>query len=201
MVLAAFVSTIFHSSPITIGFLIAMGSTTAKTIHYYVSYYGSRVLNENTRRRLEDYGRRVGKVGALILFLASASPIPDDPIVVAMGVAKYNPIKFFAAFFAGKVLITTLGALMGNALGQVLTVNLGDFGTAIVSAMLTVLMTVILIKVDLEKLVERAWSRLQKRKFELILYGESPIYYTHLFPLIQDLSFEWAHASIGCPVA
>ena len=164
MVLAAFVSTIFHSSPIAIGFLIAMGSTIAKTIHYYVSYYGSRVLKEDTRRRLEDYGRRVGRKGAFILFLASATPIPDDPIVVAMGVTKYSPIKFFAAFFAGKVLITVFGAFMGNTLGQVLTVNLGDVGTVTVSATLTVLVTVVLIKVDLEKLVERAWSRLQKKE-------------------------------------
>jgi len=164
LVLAAFVSTIFHSSPIAIGFLIAMGSTIAKTIHYYVSYYGSRVLKEDTRRRLEDYGRRVGRKGAFILFLASATPIPDDPIVVAMGVTKYSPIKFFAAFFAGKVLITVFGAFMGNTLGQVLTVNLGDVGTVTVSATLTVLVTVVLIKVDLEKLVERAWSRLQKKE-------------------------------------
>ena len=81
-----------------------------------------------------------------------------------MGVTKYSPIKFFVAFFAGKVLITTFGALMGNALGQVLTVNFGDIGTVIVSATLTVLVTVVLIKVDLEKLVERVYNRLFKKE-------------------------------------
>lgn len=164
LVLAAFVSTVFHSSPIVIGFLIALGSTVAKTIHYYVSYYGSRVLKENTRRRLENYGKRVVRSGALLIFLTAATPIPDDPVVVAMGVTKYSPVKFFAAFFAGKIIITILGAFMGNALGQVLVVNLGDVWTAIVSAVLTILVTIALIKVDLEGLAEDVWNRLFKKR-------------------------------------
>ncbi|MCK4243640.1 VTT domain-containing protein [Candidatus Bathyarchaeota archaeon] len=163
MVLAAFVVTNLQgSSPFIIGVLVAIGSTLAKTIHYFISLYGSKVLNDDIKKRLENYGLKLGGMGAVVLFLTAASPIPDDPIIVALGVVKYNPVKFLIIFFSGKILITTAGALMGNALDPILTGIFGDIGTAIFSFVLTVLLTVVLVKVDLEKKFKNFWNKFSK---------------------------------------
>ncbi len=163
MVLAAFVVTNLQgSSPFIIGVLVAIGSTFAKTIHYFISLYGSKVLNDDIKKRLENYGLKLGGIGAVVLFLTAASPIPDDPIIVALGVLKYNPVKFSIIFFSGKILITTAGALMGNALDPILTGIFGDIGTAIFSFVLTVLLTVVLVKVDLEKKFKNFWNKFSR---------------------------------------
>ena len=163
MVLAAFVVTNLQgSSPFIIGVLVAIGSTLAKTIHYFISLYGSKVLNDDIKKRLENYGLKLGGMGAVVLFLTAASPIPDDPIIVALGVVKYNPVKFLIIFFSGKILITTAGALMGNALDPILTGIFGDIGTAIFSFVLTVLLTVVLVKVDLEKKFKNFWNKFSR---------------------------------------
>ncbi len=163
MVLAAFAVTNLHgSSPFIIGVLVAIGSTLAKTIHYFISLYGSKVLNDDIKKRLENLGLKLGGIGAVVLFLAAASPIPDDPIIVALGVTKYNPVKFLIIFFSGKILITTAGALMGNALNPILTSILGDIGTVIFSFALTVLLTILLVKVDLEKTFKNFWNKFSK---------------------------------------
>jgi membrane protein YqaA with SNARE-associated domain len=160
LVLAAFISTnITEIHPVHVGLLVASGSTLAKLIHYYVSFYGAKVLDGNTRRRLENYGSNVGGLGAIILFLAAASPIPDDPIIVALGVVKYHPLKFLAVFFSGKMAIATSGALMGSALNPVLTSFFGDYGTTVISIILTIVVTILLIKVDIEKVAERIKRR------------------------------------------
>lgn len=163
MVLAAFIVTNLQgSSPFIIGVLVAIGSTLAKTIHYFISLYGSKVLNDDIKKRLENYGLKLGGIGAVVLFLTAASPIPDDPIIVALGVLKYNPVKFSIIFFSGKILITTAGALMGNALDPILTGIFGDIGTAIFSFVLTVLLTVVLVKVDLEKKFKNFWNKFSR---------------------------------------
>jgi membrane protein YqaA with SNARE-associated domain len=159
LVLAASISiNISEINPLIVGVLVASGSTLAKLAHYYISFYGARVLDDKTRNRLENYGCKVGGLGAIILFLAAASPIPDDPIIVALGVVKYHPLKFLAVFFSGKMVISTLGAWMGNALNPVLTSALGDVGTAVISVILTIVVTIFLIKIDVEKMVERIRS-------------------------------------------
>lgn len=156
LVLAAFISTnITEINPFVVGLIVASGSTLAKLIHYYLSFYGAKVLDSDTWTRLENYGSRVGGLGAIILFLAAASPVPDDPIIVALGVVRYHPLKFLAIFLSGKILIATSGSLMGNALNPVFTSIFGDYGTTVISIILTILVTVLLIKIDLKKIVER----------------------------------------------
>jgi uncharacterized membrane protein YdjX (TVP38/TMEM64 family) len=51
------------------------------------------------------------------LFLAAASPFPDDPVVVYTALTRYNIFKFMLAYFAGKVIVTLAGALIGYVAG------------------------------------------------------------------------------------
>ena len=51
------------------------------------------------------------------MFIAAASPVPDDPLIVYVGLTKYNTMKFIVSYFIGKVAVTIAGALIGYGVG------------------------------------------------------------------------------------
>jgi len=92
-------------NPHIIALVSAAGIVAAKTIIFFISYYGRRILSDQTKNRmrpLQNLVRRYGWTGA---FLAAATPIPDDIVYVPLGLAKYNPLKFATATFAGKIVL------------------------------------------------------------------------------------------------
>ncbi|MHA1944054.1 MAG: VTT domain-containing protein [Candidatus Thorarchaeota archaeon] len=98
---------------IQIGLIVAITATLAKFIHYAV-VRGSRViLSEERLKMLESEKTRVAKWGAFALFIAAASPVPDDPLIVYVGFTKYNSFKFTTSYFIGKVIVTLAGAFIG----------------------------------------------------------------------------------------
>lgn len=147
MVVAGAIATIFSSvNPLLIGFLVALASSLAKAIHFYFLFFVRERLNEERRTKLELFGRRIERWGMLAAFMAAASPVPDDPIVVPLGLMRYNPAKFLLGFFSGKIIVTTGGAYIGQSIGVSLQSYLGNSLIAIVSVGLTIIITVLLIK-------------------------------------------------------
>ena len=75
--------------------LAAVTATLAKQIIFYASYGGRRIISEKTKKRMLPFQRLVKKYGAAAAFVAAATPIPDDLVYVPLGLAKYNPRRFF----------------------------------------------------------------------------------------------------------
>lgn len=105
-------------NPIIVGIIVAISATTAKLIHFYVVRGSRVVLSDERIKSLDHEKERVEKWGALALFIAAASPVPDDPLIVYVGLTKYNTIKFIVSYFFGKVAVTILGALIGYGVGS-----------------------------------------------------------------------------------
>ncbi len=127
---------------VLIGFIVAIAATIAKLIHYYV-VRGSRImLSEERLASLDSERQRVEKYGALALFIAAASPVPDDPLIVYVGLTKYSVPKFVVVYFLGKVAITLAGALIGGFVGDFFE----GLPIIIASVALTALITGILFK-------------------------------------------------------
>ena len=97
---------------ILIGIVVAIAATLAKLIHFYVVRGSRAVLSEERLKSLDSEKRRVEKWGAIALFIAAASPVPDDPLIVYVGLTKYNTTKFVLSYFTGKVTVTIAGALI-----------------------------------------------------------------------------------------
>lgn len=127
---------------IQIGLIVAITATLAKFIHYIV-VRGSRVILSDERlKMLESEKDRVAKWGALALFIAAASPVPDDPLIVYVGFTKYNSVKFVVSYFIGKVAVTLAGAFFGVA-----TANYFESAPIVVASIaLTAIITGILFK-------------------------------------------------------
>jgi membrane protein DedA with SNARE-associated domain len=144
---------------VAVGFLVALGSALAKSIHYLVTFFVSKHLSEKRRQRLDADALKVKRWAFLLLFAAAATPIPDEPIVIPMGLMKYSPTKFFTAFFLGKLSITVLGAFLGSWTKSAFSEWLSTDVMIVLSVVLTIVATVILLKVDVGKLMEKIFRR------------------------------------------
>jgi membrane protein YqaA with SNARE-associated domain len=95
-----------------IGVIVAITATLAKLIHFFVVRGSRVVLSEERLKSLDAEKQRVEKWGALALFIAAASPVPDDPLIIYVGLTKYNTVKFILSYFPGKVAVTIAGAFI-----------------------------------------------------------------------------------------
>ncbi|RDE15865.1 MAG: hypothetical protein C4K49_05310 [Candidatus Thorarchaeota archaeon] len=102
---------------VPIGFVVAISATLAKAIHYGVVRSSRMAMSDEHLRSLDQEKARVEKWGALALFIAAASPIPDDPLIVYVGLTRYNPLKFIVSYFIGKLTVTLAGAFLGYVTG------------------------------------------------------------------------------------
>ena len=144
---------------VAIGFLVALGAALAKSIHYLVTFFVSKHLSGKQRQRLDVKALKVKRWAFLLLFVAAATPIPDEPVIIPLGLLKYSPVKFFSVFFLGKLSITVVGAFLGSWTKSTFSEWLSLEAMIALSIVLTIVVTVILLKVDVGKLAERFLKR------------------------------------------
>jgi membrane protein DedA with SNARE-associated domain len=156
LVIAGMMGVLFpDTNPLLIGFGVALGSTIAKTAHYYVVYWVRGKLSEAKRLQLERFRNLVGRWGAVALFVAAVTPVPDEPIVIPMGLMKYSLGKFFSIFFVGKMIIALCGAYAGQYLVSVLSAYFSDWVVIAMTAVFTVAVTIVMVKVDLDEVLRK----------------------------------------------
>ena len=164
LLIASNAAILVGSDAFTLGLLVALGSTSAKLIHYVITYFIGGHLSENRRKRLENVNAKVGKWAFLALFIASATPVPDEPVIIPLGLMKYNPAKFCLAIFLGKISITILGAYLGQMSAGFLSSTLSQIAFITLSITLTIAITIILLKVDITKIVQKIIKTKAKQK-------------------------------------
>ena len=152
--------------------LSALLSAGAKQIIFYVSYSGRRIMTEKTRNRMKPFERLVKRYGAGAAFIAAATPIPDDLVYIPLGLAKYNPKKFFVATVSGKIILHYVIVLGAHFLGQTAIVPLlGDIDDAtpiyigiIIFGVLVTAMIILLLRLD--------WARVLGKIAPWTLYDD-----------------------------
>ena len=97
--------------------IAAITSTAAKQIIFYASYGGRKIISEKTKKRMMPFQKLVKRYGASAAFVAAATPIPDDIIYIPLGLAKYNPKRFFVATLSGKFVLYYVIALISHYTG------------------------------------------------------------------------------------
>jgi membrane protein DedA with SNARE-associated domain len=95
----------YDFNPHIIALASALGIVGAKTIIFFISYYGRKILSDKTKKRMRPLQNLVSKYGWFGAFIAALTPIPDDIVYIPLGLAKYSPWKFATATFAGKFLM------------------------------------------------------------------------------------------------
>ena len=148
--------------PTLIAFFSAIGAVAGKMIIFCGSYYGRKIIfNDYTKKRtvpLQKLLRRYGWIGA---FIAAATPIPDDIVYIPLGLARYNPLKFASALFAGKFVlgevVVVVSIYFGRPFIEYLLAEASDpeslVTVAAIMMAITVVMIYFFIKIDWKKIV------------------------------------------------
>lgn len=160
LLIASNAALLVNSDPLSIGVLVAFGSTYAKLIHYTVSFFVGKHIGRERRKRLDVAAVKTKRWAFLAIFIAAATPIPDDPVIIPLGLMKYNPAKFTLVYFAGKLSIAVLGAFLGGFGEQLLSGYVSQVALAIISIVVTIAITVVLLKVNLSRIAERILKKL-----------------------------------------
>ena len=141
----------------------AVASASAKQIIFYLSYGGRKIITEQTRKRIKPFERLVKRYGAGAAFVAAATPIPDDLIYVPLGLAKYNPLRFFISTVAGKIVLSYAIVFISRGFGssyinplldKVSDVSTIYIGTAIFVAMITGVV-ILMLRLNWERVLGR----------------------------------------------
>ena len=63
------------------------------------------------------FQKLVKRYGGSAAFVAAATPIPDDLVYIPLGLAKYNPKRFFVATLSGKFVLYYVIVLISHYMG------------------------------------------------------------------------------------
>ena len=97
--------------------IAAFTATAAKQIIFYLSYGGRKIISEKTKKRMMPFQKLVKRYGGSAAFVAAATPIPDDLVYIPLGLAKYNPKRFFVATLLGKIVLYYVIVLISHYMG------------------------------------------------------------------------------------
>ena len=97
--------------------IAAFTATAAKQIIFYISYGGRKIISEKTKKRMKPFQKLVKRYGGTAAFVAAATPIPDDIVYIPLGLAKYDPRKFFVATLLGKLVLCYVVVLISHYMG------------------------------------------------------------------------------------
>ncbi|MHA1917652.1 MAG: VTT domain-containing protein [Candidatus Ranarchaeia archaeon] len=116
--LSVFLFGLWGLNPIVLGASTALGSSIGNFIFYS---YGKGISQEGAKRKFgkqfSDVSNFIGKNGFVTTLLYSMTPLPDDLLMVPLGVTKYNFRKAFIANFIGKTIYVSLIATLGYVVG------------------------------------------------------------------------------------
>jgi len=143
--------------------IAALTATAAKQIIFYVSYGGRKIISEKTKKRMKPFQKLVKRYGGSAAFVAAATPIPDDLVYIPLGLAKYNPKRFFVATLLGKIVlyyaIVLISHYMGLSLLEPILQNIEDplpvyIGIIILGLAMTIIV-ILLLRLNWERILSR----------------------------------------------
>ncbi len=153
LVVYAFGSTL---NPLLLGLVSGLGSTLGEMFSYFLGWGGRKVIESRYGSRLDAVENLIDRYGALTVFLFALLPLPDDLLLIPLGMMKYDIKKTFIAMLLGKTLMCLLlassGAFSFNFLRDVFASG-GVVGGA-ASLILLVVIIIGMVKIDWAKIFD-----------------------------------------------
>jgi membrane protein YqaA with SNARE-associated domain len=145
------------------------GSVAAKSVIFLCSYYGRNMLSLKTTKRMLPLYKFINRFGWVAVLIASATPIPDAPINIHLGLARYDFWKFIIAAFVGKLIAYEVVVFAVLLLGQsflndsIFTINGTQlFIIGLVITIIYVLVMYLTFNINWTKVMGKRWSDNEK---------------------------------------
>ncbi len=143
-------------NPLLLGLVCGIGSTIGEASAYLVGVGGRKVIEGRFEERLESAKRLIQRYGATIIFIFALLPLPDDVILIPLGVLRYDLKKALGAMFLGKTIMLTFVAYAGRysyTFVKDIFESGGVFG-GVASVALLVILLVAMMKIDWTRFID-----------------------------------------------
>ncbi len=158
----------FLFDPWLIGILSGIGATIGDMTSYALGFAGRRLVDESSSKGFSKFIEEHPRATPLAIFVLAATPLPLDPAVVTLGIARYSWWKLFWPCLIGEVIFLTLVSWAGRYSLDWFLELLGVGGPVTpISASIEVLGIVLLI-LTIYLAVRIDWANLRKREDTMI---------------------------------
>jgi len=150
--------------PLILGLVAGVAATIGELSSYLVGRGGRRVIEDKYGNRLDSMRTLIDRYGMLLIFLTALLPIPDDLLLIPLGMIKYNLWKLVAAMFIGKTIMCLVISYAGfYSFSSIIGIYEagGTFGE-IASIVLLVVIIVAMLRFDWEGLLNRVQKSVEK---------------------------------------
>jgi len=144
--------------PILLGIISGLGSAIGEFSSYFVGRGGRKLIDKRYGERLDNVRLLIQRFGAITIFAFALLPLPDDLVMIPLGMMKYSLKKAFIAMFAGKTLMNIILAYSGRYSISLIRdlFEAGSIWTVLISISLLILLIILMLKID--------WSRFLPKK-------------------------------------
>lgn len=151
-------------NPLALGLVTGAAATIGEMSSYLVGRGGRRVIEARYGRRLDSMRVLINRWGMLGIFLFSLLPLPDDLLLVPLGMIKYNVWKLITAMFLGKTLMCLVISYAGfySFSGIMEIFESGGTLGVVASVVALVLVIVAILRIDWEALLDRVQGPVEK---------------------------------------
>ena len=106
--------TVFVFDPWLIGILGGLGATIGEVTGYALGYAGNRFIDEDQTNGFLQIVEKYPRATPLVLWFLAATPIPDDVVIIPLGIARYPFWKMFIPQLIGKIMFLSGVAWAGR---------------------------------------------------------------------------------------
>ena len=100
-------------NPLILGLVTGTASTIGELTAYFIGRGGRKVIDAKYGHRLDSIRKLIGRYGMLAIFLFALLPLPDDLLLIPLGMIKYDVRKLVTAMFLGKTIMCLVVACAG----------------------------------------------------------------------------------------
>ena len=145
-------------NPALIGLSSGLGAALGEIWVYFVGRGGRKLLPETFRERADKLRKLIESYGVfMVVFIFAATPLPDDPIYLILGVLKVDLKKIFLAAFLGKTLLSAFVAYAGYYSYEAILDYMGKEMSVWASLLLFIfalVLTYVILKIDWDKYIK-----------------------------------------------
>jgi uncharacterized membrane protein YdjX (TVP38/TMEM64 family) len=100
-------------NPTLLGIVCGIGSTIGEMSSYLIGRGSRKIFERRYGARLDAVEKLIDKNGSFIVFLVALLPIPDDLLLIPLGMIKYSATKTLFAMLIGKTTLCIVLAYAG----------------------------------------------------------------------------------------
>jgi membrane protein YqaA with SNARE-associated domain len=140
--------------PMLIALSSGLGSAVGEFSGYLLGYYGQAILSDIQKRKIEFILKVFNKYGAITVFIFALTPLPDDLLIIPLGIMRYSFVKVLLPCLLGKIfmsLILAYGGAMSIGFIQNILGEEGGMWSTVILTITLIIIIVAMLKIDWEK--------------------------------------------------